>query len=63
MVIGKVNKCPVCGSKNLRKFRKAYICKDCGAKIGMVNGKIWYEYSINSYAKDNNGNNDDNSKN
>lgn len=44
----KISKCPVCGSEKLHKFRRYYICDDCGAKVGMSNGKIWYEYTLKS---------------
>ena len=47
MDIKDIKVCPSCGSENLDTTYKTFIkCKDCDSKIGITNGKIWYEYII-----------------
>jgi ribosomal protein L37AE/L43A len=39
--------CPVCNGDKFNRKNKTFItCEKCGAKIGITNDKLWYEYAI-----------------
>jgi len=49
MEIKNIKKCPVCYSDKIKiKTKTTAICEECNSKIGILDEKIWYEYSVKS---------------